>query len=213
MRGNVIIKKEGKELISGRHLHNMLGIKANCTQWFKRILKYKFVENIDYKRVIISYKDSTAFGGIRKRMDIEMTIDMAKEVCIISRNPKSIQIGRKLGISYDDRVVPCKEGQTLNAIMQAFNGENMECQLYVSPYKVDLYFKDYKLAIECDEDGHSDRDMEKEKLRQLFIEDKLNCNFIRYNPDDTNFNIFEVINRIFVYISKYKEINYGRRFN
>lgn len=212
MTGDISTRKKGETLISGRQLHNMLGIKANCTQWFRRILKYKFIENTDYKCVTIPYKDSTAFGGIRKRMDIEMTIDMAKEVCIISRNPKSIQIGRELGINYDARVVPCKEGQTLNAIMQAFNGENMECQLYVSPYKVDLYFKDYKLAIECDENGHNDRDKEKEKekARQLFIENKLDCNFIRYNPDGTNFSIFEVINRIFVYILKCKEKKHVR---
>ena len=36
----------------------------------------------------------------------------------------------------------------------------------------------------------------------MFIEDQLNCKFIRYNPDAKDFTIESVLNKIFQYISK-----------
>ena len=44
---------------------------------------------------------------------------------------------------------------------------------------IDLYFHDYKLAIKIDENGHSDRNIDREIKRQRAIEWKLGCNFIR----------------------------------
>ena len=41
--------------------------------------------------------------------------------------------------------------------METFEGENMETQYSVLTYRVDLYFHDYKLAIEVDEKGHKYR--------------------------------------------------------
>ena len=35
-------------------------------------------------------------------------------------------------------------------------------QYHVDGYRIDLYFPEYKLAIECDEFGHRDRDLEYE---------------------------------------------------
>ena len=38
----------------------------------------------------------------------------------------------------------------------------MKTQYYVLDYKIGLYFHDYKLAIEVDEFGHSDRNGDNE---------------------------------------------------
>ena len=43
--------------------------------------------------------------------------------------------------------------------MQTFNGEEMIHQFGVGKCRVDLYFPKYKLAIECDEFDHRDRDI------------------------------------------------------
>ena len=45
----------------------------------------------------------------------------------------------------------------------------MKTQYSVGSYRVDLYFPDYNLVIECDEHGHKDRNPEKEKKRSDFI--------------------------------------------
>ena len=43
--------------------------------------------------------------------------------------------------------------------MSSFEGENMLTQCNVSSYRIHLYFHGYKLAIEIDENGHSDRNI------------------------------------------------------
>lgn len=92
--------------------------------------------------------------------------------------------------------------------MQAFNGEDMQRQYPVSrgKYRIDLYFPKYKLAIECDEFGHSDRPEGYDETRQEYIKNELNCRFIRYNPDSDNFSIFNVINNIINYIYNNKGV-------
>ena len=86
--------------------------------------------------------------------------------------------------------------------MENFGGENMETQYSVLNYRVDLYFHDYELAIEVNEKGYKDRNENYEKQRQKEIETKLDCKFIRINPDEENFNISKVKNKIFRHIKK-----------
>ena len=81
--------------------------------------------------------------------------------------------------------------------MDAFEGENMQTQYRVLNYKIDLYFLDYKLAIEVNEKGHEDRRIDYEIKRQKAIEKEVSCEFIRINPDEKFFNVFKVINEIY----------------
>ena len=50
-------------------------------------------------------------------------------------------------------------------------GEEMIHQFSFGKYRIDLCFRRYKLAIECDEFDHRDRDIEYEVEQQKFIED------------------------------------------
>ena len=84
--------------------------------------------------------------------------------------------------------------------MQAFNGEEMIHQFSVGKYRTDLYFTKYKLAIECDEFNHRDRDIGYEAEWEKRIIKLLNCTFVRFNPDAKDFCILEVVNKIFVQI-------------
>jgi hypothetical protein len=61
-------------------------------------------------------------------------------------------------------------------------------------------FTDLKIAVECDELGHMDRDPMEEERRQKFIEDQLGCTFFRFNPDCKNFNIYETMNELLKHI-------------
>ena len=70
----------------------------------------------------------------------------------------------------------------------------------VLTYRVDLYFHDYKLAIEVDEKGHKDRNEDYEKQIQKEIETELSCRFVRINHDEENFNISKFNSKIFTSI-------------
>ena len=76
------------------------------------------------------------------------------------------------------------------------------CKYTVIGYRIDLYFHKYKLAIEVDELGHNDRNIDYEIQRQQALERELNCVFIRINPDAIDFNIFREINKIHRHIKK-----------
>ena len=72
--------------------------------------------------------------------------------------------------------------------------------VYIGSYRIDLFFPDHDMAIECDEHDHQDRDIKYEIRRQNFIEDQLNCKFIRHNSDAKDFLTESVLNKIFQYI-------------
>ena len=55
----------------------------------------------------------------------------------------------------------------------------MQTQYTVLNYRIDLYFHKYKLAIEVDELGHNDRNINYEIQRQQALERELSCVFIR----------------------------------
>lgn len=100
-------------------------------------------------------------------------------------------------------VTSMKETELLKILQLSFKKYKSTKNFYVGNYRIDLYFPDLNLAIECDENNHNDRDMNYEKIRQKFIENNLKCIFIRFNPDDINFNIGDVIYKIISYIDNY----------
>jgi very-short-patch-repair endonuclease len=66
----------------------------------------------------------------------------------------------------------------------------------VKKYRIDLYIIDKKIAIECDEFNHHNRNSILETTRQKEIEDELHCKFIRFNPDDPNFKLSKLVSDI-----------------
>ena len=78
----------------------------------------------------------------------------------------------------------------------------MQTQYSVLSYRIDLYFHKYKLAVEVDELGHADRNINYEIERQRALERKLNLVFIRINPDEPDFNIFTEINKVHRHINQ-----------
>ena len=62
--------------------------------------------------------------------------------------------------------------------------------------RIDAYFPKHKLAIEIDELGHGDRDIDKEVRRQKAIEKELDCEFIKINPAKEKFDVFAEISKI-----------------
>ena len=99
-------------------------------------------------------------------------------------------------------MVNTKEQTVINLIKNAFEGENMQTKYTVLNYRIDLYFHEYKLAIEVDELGHNDRNIDYEIQRQRALEKKLDCVFIRINPDVQDLNICKEINKMHRHINQ-----------
>ena len=106
-----------------------------------------------------------------------------------------------LGLREND-IFLTKEQSVLNSIMDTFEGGNMQTQYNVLSYKIDLYFHDYRLAIEIDEKGRKDRNIKHEIQRQKALERKLNCKFIRINSDENFFDTYKANNEIFKHIKE-----------
>ena len=76
---------EQKPFVMGRDLHEVLQIRTNYMNWFPRMCEYGFEEGKDF---IPNLVEST--GG-RPGIDHQLTIDMAKEICMIQRT----EIGKR----------------------------------------------------------------------------------------------------------------------
>lgn len=88
-----------KPTVSGRELYEALGVKDHYTDWFKRMCEYGFTESEDY--ISFSEKSDKPTGG-RPSIDHQLTIPMAKELCMLQRNEKGKQF-RKYFISIEEQ--------------------------------------------------------------------------------------------------------------
>ena len=76
-----------------------------------------------------------------------------------------MQSQKKLGFKLYN-VINTKEQTIINSRKDTFEEENIQTQYSVSGYRIDLYFHEYKLAIEVDELGNTNRNIINEIERQ-----------------------------------------------
>lgn len=74
--------------VLGRDLHKALEIGTEYVKWFDRMCEYGFVENEDYSTFLTNRSDGKAG---KPKTDHQLTIDMAKEICMIQRSEKGKQ--------------------------------------------------------------------------------------------------------------------------
>lgn len=77
----------GDATVSGRELWEALEIGTRYNDWFSRMLEYGFIEGEDFYSIL----SKTSEQGGRPSTDHQLTLDMAKEICMIQRTPQ----GRK----------------------------------------------------------------------------------------------------------------------
>lgn len=78
------------QTVSGRELHEFLGINSNYTTWFQRMCEYGFTENADYSTCFPNLESENKHGG-QNKIDHILTLNMAKELCMLARNEKGKQ--------------------------------------------------------------------------------------------------------------------------
>ena len=76
--------------VSGRELYDALEVKTAYKDWFPRMCEYGFSENVDEARC--SNLSSENQHGGKPRTDHQLTIPMAKELCMLQRTDKGKQM-------------------------------------------------------------------------------------------------------------------------
>lgn len=74
--------------VSARDLYEQLDIKTRFNDWFPRMCEYGFEESKDF----YSKMSKTSEYGGRPQTDYNISIDMAKQICMIQRSPEGKQI-------------------------------------------------------------------------------------------------------------------------
>lgn len=138
---NKLIKvtvKNDKQLVSARELHKSLKLKNKYSQWIEQNFK-EFEEGSDYTRLSQSYLVQSGNGAVRKYDDYALTIDMAKQLCMMSNT----ELGRKyrkyfieLERKWNDPQEVVKRGY---AILQ---NENAQLKIEVQEMKPKALFAD-----------------------------------------------------------------------
>ena len=85
---NEIIKvnyENDRPTVLARELHDFLEVKTAFKDWFPRMCEYGFSEGIDFSSFL-----SESSGG-RPAQDAQLTIEMAKEICMLQRNERGKQ--------------------------------------------------------------------------------------------------------------------------
>ena len=75
--------------VSARELHEFLGVDTEYRHWFPRMCEYGFSEGLDFNPVIFDRVQNEGKRVVTRKVDdAQLTIDMAKEVCMLQRNDK-----------------------------------------------------------------------------------------------------------------------------
>lgn len=85
----VNVTKNDEQFVSGRDLHIFLEIETPYPKWFLRMCEYGFTENIDFnmdKKVRLQKEGNRNVN--REVVDHSLTIEMAKQLCMLARNDK-----------------------------------------------------------------------------------------------------------------------------
>lgn len=74
--------------VLARELHDFLEVKTAFKDWFPRMCEYGFSEGIDYCSFLSNRSDG--LPG-KPKQDAQLTIEMAKEICMLQRNERGKQ--------------------------------------------------------------------------------------------------------------------------
>jgi very-short-patch-repair endonuclease len=177
-----------------RNLEELLNITTQKIILIKNLRK-NYKENIHYIIKKNSIDEVKHKRGGQNKIDYLLT----EETFELFKN--SFNLRNRYIVDINDNVKQVNlcmpiENQTIGFIENAYKDIlNIKRQLYIGKYRVDLYFIDYKLVIECDEFNHQDRDIIEEKKREEYIY-SLGNTIIRYNPNEKNFDLSNILRKI-----------------
>ena len=90
----LILVNVDTQTVSARELYAELEVTDRFSRWFERMTAYGFTENEDFTSV----KSSTVVnnGAERELQDYELSVDMAKHICMVQRTEKAKEVRQYL---------------------------------------------------------------------------------------------------------------------
>ena len=80
----------GEPTVSARDLHERLEIKTAFKDWFPRMIEYGFEAGKDFNMLKNERVQMEGNREVRREItDYQISVDMAKQICMIQRNEKS----------------------------------------------------------------------------------------------------------------------------
>jgi very-short-patch-repair endonuclease len=131
-----------------------------------------------------------------------ITCDAVVQLITKSRNPQTVDLAKRLNIEIKSKYHVSIETDIIKCLLTTFDGNIMIPQYRCKQYMVDLYFPEYRLAVECDELHHNNHQQKLlDAKRQHDITTTLGCRFIRFSPYHKDFNVFKLINEIYIHFT------------
>jgi very-short-patch-repair endonuclease len=113
--------------------------------------------------------------------------------------------GVRIEHSYIDFIVKILEG-----IAKCERQYKVEVSGIPGSFKVDLYLPEYGIVIECDEIYHEENKYKiRDMIRQAVIESDKGYEFIRFSPEEKDFDFNSVLNQILKKIINHLKIKVG----
>ena len=119
--------------VSGRELHEALGVETPYTTWVKRMCEYGFSENVDFATCFPNLESENQHGG-QNKIDHQLTIPMAKELCMLQRTDKGKQMRQYFIAVEEQRNSP---DAIMARALQLSNAKLKEMQITVSTLTVE----------------------------------------------------------------------------
>lgn len=80
-----------RQLVSARELHKLLKAKRKYSEWLSQNIT-GFTTNVDFMRAPKSYLVKSGNGTVREYDDVLLTIETAKQICMMSRTAKGDEV-------------------------------------------------------------------------------------------------------------------------
>ena len=147
-----IIEREGRQLVSGRELHEFLEIKTKYKDWFPRMVEYGFEEEIDFIKVAQKRATNNLKNPVTTVIDHAISIDMAKEISMIQRTEKG-KAARQYFINCEKKLKEVKKLSPMELMELQFKAlKEQEEKIIQVENKVDKLEEDMPLfQIDCKE--------------------------------------------------------------
>ena len=148
---------EGKQLVSARELHEGIEVGKKFTDWIKnRINKYGFEENEDYT-IINNEVQSQNRERTYLEQDYIITIDMAKELCMVENNELGRQF-RKYFIECEKKLKQQAPQDYLSALKQLVAAEEERIKLQQKNQEQQLLLEEQQPKVEFYDDVAGSKD-------------------------------------------------------
>ena len=147
-----IIERDGRQLVSGRELHEFLEIRTKYKDWFRRMVEYGFEEEVDFIKVAQKRATNNLKNPVTTVIDHAISIDMAKEISMIQRTEKG-KTARQYFINCEKKLKEVKKLSSMELMELQFKAlKEHEEKIAQVENKVDKLEEDMPLfQIDCKE--------------------------------------------------------------